>query len=57
MTAANIHYALADRVQGLSAGGIGAMLFVSRKTGLIDDINRNLHRLQVHLPYHEPITS
>jgi len=26
MTASTIHYELADRVQGLSAGGIGAML-------------------------------
>jgi len=25
MTASNIHYELADRVQGLSAGGIGAI--------------------------------
>ena len=28
MTATNIHYELADRVQGLSAGGIGAMLLL-----------------------------
>jgi hypothetical protein len=53
MTATNIHYELADRVQGLSAGGIGAMLMVARTTGLIGDIDQNLHLLKVHLPYHE----
>jgi hypothetical protein len=53
MTATNIHYELAGRVHGLSAGGLGAMLLVARKSGLIGDINRNLHLLKRHLPYHE----
>ena len=53
MTASNIHYELSDRVQGLSAGGIGAMLLLARRTGLIGDIDDNLHLLKVHLPYHE----
>jgi len=42
MTASNIHYELADRVQGLSAGGIGAMLLLARNTGLIKDIDSKL---------------
>jgi hypothetical protein len=53
MTATNIHYELAGRVQGLAAGGIGAMLLLARKTGLINDIDHNLHLLKRHLPYHE----
>jgi hypothetical protein len=53
MTATNIQYELADRVQGLSAGGIGAMLLVAHRIGLIHDIDTNLHLLEVHLPYHE----
>jgi hypothetical protein len=53
MTATNIHYELADRVQGLSAGGIGAMLLLARRTGLIADIDRNLHLFKRHSPYHE----
>jgi hypothetical protein len=53
MTATNIHYELADRVQGLSAGGIGAMLLLARRTGLIHDIDSKLHLLKRHLPYHE----
>jgi hypothetical protein len=53
MTATNIHYELAGRVHGLCAGGLGAMLLVARKSGLISDIDRNLHLLKRHLPYHE----
>jgi hypothetical protein len=53
MTAANIHYELAERDRGLAPGGIGAMLLLARNTGLIRDIDRNLHLLERHLPYHE----
>ena len=53
ITATNIHYELADRVQGLAAGGIGAMLLVARATGLINRIDSRLHVLKRHLPYHE----
>src|SRR3954452_16349238 len=53
MTASNIHYELADRVRGLAPGGIGAMLLLARRTGLIHDIDHNLHLLKRHLPYHE----
>jgi Transposase DDE domain group 1 len=53
IAADNIHYELADRVQGLAAGGVGAMLLVARRTGLIADIDRNLLLLKRHLPYHE----
>jgi Transposase DDE domain group 1 len=53
ITAGNIQYELADRVQGLACGGIGAMLLVARKSGLIGDIDRRLRLLKRHLPYHE----
>ena len=53
MTATNIRYELADRVQGLGAGGIGAIFLLARRTGLINDIDHNLHLLKRHLPYHE----
>jgi hypothetical protein len=53
MTASNIHYELGDRVQGLNAGGIGVLLLLARRIGLISDIDANLHLLKVHLPYHE----
>ena len=35
MTATNIHYEHADRVRGLSAGGIGAILLLAQRIGLI----------------------
>ena len=53
LTAGNIHYELADRVQGLSPGGIGAMLLLARRIGLIRDVDHNLHLLKRHSPYHE----
>ena len=53
MSANNIHYELADRVQGLAAGGIGAMHLLASRIGLISDIDHNLHVLKRHLPYHE----
>jgi hypothetical protein len=53
MTAHNIHYELAGRAHGLAAGGIGALLLLARRTGLIRDIDHDLHLLKRHLPYHE----
>jgi len=51
--ASNIHYELGDRTRGLGAGGIGAMHRLARRTGLVEAIDRRLHLLKVHLPYHE----
>jgi hypothetical protein len=53
MAAANIHYEIAERVRGLAPGGIGAIHLLARKTGLIGDIDRGLHLLKRHQPYHE----
>ncbi len=51
--ARNIHYELSDRIRGLAPGGIGAMHLLARRTGLVEAIDRRLHLLKVHLPYHE----
>jgi Transposase DDE domain group 1 len=53
MSATNIHYEHADRVRGLGPGGIGAIFLLAQKIGLIQEIDRNLHLLKRHLPYHE----
>jgi hypothetical protein len=53
LKASNIHYEMAERAQGINCGGIGAMHLMVQRLGLIEDINRNLHLLKVHLPYHE----
>jgi len=52
-TAGNIHYEIAQRTRGLACGGIGAIHLLARRTGLIDAVDRRLHLLKVHKPYHE----
>ena len=53
MAASNIRYEIAERVRGIAPGGIGAIHLLARKLGLIDDIDRDLHLLKRHQPYHE----
>ena len=53
LTARNIHYELAERARGISAGGIGAMLLLARRIGLTAAIDAELHLLKRHMPYHE----
>jgi hypothetical protein len=52
-TASDIHYEIADRTRGISSGGIGALHALAREVGLIDAIDRELHLLKFHFPYHE----
>jgi len=53
ITASNIHYELGERARGLAPGGLGALLLIARRTGLIAAIDRALHLLKRHLPYFE----
>jgi hypothetical protein len=53
LRAANIQYELAERTRGMTYGGIGSMLLLVRKLGLAEAIDRRLHLLKLHLPYHE----
>ncbi len=53
LTARNIRYEVAERTRGLAAGGVGAMHLLALRTGLIDAIDRQVHVLKRHLPYHE----
>lgn len=53
LTARNIHYDMSDRARAIACGGIGSIHLLARKAGLIDAIDRDLHLLKVHLPYHE----
>ena len=52
-SASNIHYELAERTRAVSYGGIGLVHTLARESGLIDAIDRRLHLLKIHLPYHE----
>lgn len=53
MRPANIRYELATRTQGLAYGGLGTMRLLVQELGLAETIDRRLHLLKIHLPYHE----
>jgi hypothetical protein len=53
LTASNIHYEIGDRGRGIGYGGIGAVHLLVRQLGLAEAIDRRLHLLHIHLPYHE----
>jgi len=44
---------VADRTRAIGCGGIGAMHLLARQTGLVEALNKNVHVLKAHLPYHE----
>jgi hypothetical protein len=46
----NLDYEVSDRGRGWAYGGIAAMHWLARRTGLIDAIDRNVHVLKRHLP-------
>jgi DDE family transposase len=52
-TAASVRYEVAERVHGLSFGGITVFHMLARRLGLIEAIDRRLHLLKIYLPYHE----
>lgn len=49
----NTRYEMADRHRGIVYGGIGLFLKLAQQSGLVEAINRRLHLLKVHAPYHE----
>ena len=51
--ARNLHYEISDRQRGMVYGGIGVFLELARQTGLVDALDRRLHVLKFHFPYHE----
>ena len=51
--ASNIRYELAERTRGLAAGGIGSIHLLAQRVGLDQEIDRRLHLLKYHRPYHE----
>ena len=53
MGATGIRYDIADRARGIVAGGIGAMLMLARRVGLVATIDRRLELLKAHVPYQE----
>ena len=51
--AAGIRVELADKVRAVGVGGIGVMHQLAREVGLVQAIDRRVHVLKLHRPYHE----
>ena len=51
--AASIRVELADKVRAIGNGGVGLVHQLAREVGLVDAIDRRVHLLQIHRPYHE----
>jgi hypothetical protein len=46
-------YELAEKARGIAYGGVGLMVKLAREVGLVEAIDKHLHLLKVHVPYHE----
>ena len=53
LKASNIHYEMGERTGAVNCGGIGAMHLMVQGLGLVEDLDKHLQLLKVHLPYHE----
>lgn len=53
ISAANIHYELADKTQAIVSGGIGMIQLLVKKLGLDEAINRQVPLLKIYMPYSE----
>ena len=51
--AESIRVELAERAGAIGTGGIGLVHQLARQTGLIEAIDRRVHVLKMHRPYHE----
>jgi len=51
--ALNIHYEIDGRHKGIASGGIGAIHLMNNNSGFVEEIDRVLHLLKRHMPYHE----
>ena len=53
LSASNIHYDIDGRNKGIANGGIGIIHQLTKKSGLVNEIDEGLKLLKRHLPYHE----
>jgi hypothetical protein len=53
LRASNIQYEIGGRTRAIAAGGIGAIHQMVKHLELDKEIDRHLHLLKVHAPYHE----
>jgi len=52
-SASNLRVELAERVRAVGVGGIGLVHRLAEEIGLVEAIDRRLHLLKIHMPYHE----
>ena len=52
-TRSPLHFEVAQRDRALSTGGIGVIHELAKRFGLFESIDRRVHLLKVHKPYHE----
>jgi hypothetical protein len=50
---APVRYELASRDRGIAHGGIGVMRLLIERIGLARAIDRRVHVMKAHLPYHQ----
>jgi hypothetical protein len=53
MSSDGVKYELAEKVRGITCGGIGMLRRLAEEVGLVEGIDSRLHLLKFHLPYHE----
>ena len=53
MSSDGVKYELSDKVRGITYGGIGVFRRLAEEVGLVESIDRRLHLLRFHCPYHE----
>jgi len=51
--AAHVTYEVSERTTATASGGVAAAHMLAKKLGLVDEIDRTLHLLKTHQPYHE----
>ena len=49
---AHVTYEVSEKATATNAGGVAAAHMLAKKLGLVDEIDRTLQLLKVHLPYH-----
>src|SRR4030066_400844 len=49
----NLQYELDGREKGIACGGIGVIHTLAKRIGLVKEIDKRLHLLKRHIPYHE----
>jgi len=53
LSAQNIVYEVSEKAQAIDCGGVGAIVLMAKKLGLVKCIDKKVHLFKLHKPYHE----